>query len=106
MTRRASSSRQSIPLVRAAPPIYRWRIRRKIYVWYKDLRELETAGRNAETLEDRMEVRARLADLQAEAAGWVAGHPHAADTATAGLHPADQVGCWERLRSPRCCRCC
>ncbi len=56
-----------IPLVRAAPPIYRWRIRRKIYVWYKDLRELETAGRNAETLEDRMEVRARLADLQAEA---------------------------------------
>jgi TRAP transporter TAXI family solute receptor len=56
-----------IPLVRAAPPIYRWRIRRKIYVWYKDLRELETAGRNAETLEERMEVRARLADLQAEA---------------------------------------
>jgi len=56
-----------IPLVRAAPPIYRWRIRRKIYVWYKDLRDLENAGRNAETLEDRMEVRARLADLQAEA---------------------------------------
>lgn len=56
-----------IPLMRAAPPIYRWRIRRKIYVWYKDLRELETAGRNAETLEERMEVRARLADLQAEA---------------------------------------
>ena len=56
-----------IPLMRAAPPIYRWRIRRKIYVWYKDLRELETAGRNAQTLEERMEVRARLADLQAEA---------------------------------------
>lgn len=56
-----------IPLVRAAPPIYRWRIRRKIYVWYKDLRELETAGRNAQTLEERMDVRARLADLQAEA---------------------------------------
>jgi len=56
-----------IPLVRAAPPIYRWRIRRKIYVWYKDLRELETAGRNTQTLEERMDVRARLADLQAEA---------------------------------------
>jgi TRAP transporter TAXI family solute receptor len=55
-----------IPLVRAAPPIYRWRIRRKIYVWYKDLRELETAGRAAETVEERMEIRARLADLQAE----------------------------------------
>ena len=55
-----------IPLVRAAPPIYRWRIRRKIYVWYKDLRELENAGRTAQTVEERMEVRARLADLQAE----------------------------------------
>lgn len=55
-----------IPLMRAAPPLYRWRIRRKIYIWYKDLRDLETAGREAETSEDRMEVRARLADLQAE----------------------------------------
>jgi hypothetical protein len=55
-----------IPLIRAAPPLYRWRIRRKIYVWYKDLRELEAAGRAAETPEDRTEVRAKLADLQAE----------------------------------------
>ncbi len=55
-----------IPLVRAAPPLYRWRIRRKIYVWYKDLRDLESAGRAAETAEQRMDVRARLADLQAE----------------------------------------
>ncbi len=55
-----------IPLVRAAPPLYRWRIRRKIYVWYTDLRELEAAGRTADTAEERMEVRAKLADLQAE----------------------------------------
>ncbi len=55
-----------IPLVRAAPPLYRWRIRRKIYVWYKDLRDLEAAGRAAETVEERTEVRAKLADLQAE----------------------------------------
>jgi TRAP transporter TAXI family solute receptor len=55
-----------IPLIRAAPPLYRWRIRRKIYVWYNDLRELEAAGRTAETAEDRTEVRAKLADLQAE----------------------------------------
>ncbi|MEQ1609949.1 MAG: TAXI family TRAP transporter solute-binding subunit [Hyphomonadaceae bacterium] len=55
-----------IPLVRAAPPLYRWRIRRKIYVWYNNLRELEAAGRAAETPEDRTEVRAKLADLQAE----------------------------------------
>lgn len=53
-----------IPLVRAAPPLYRWRIRRKIYIWYRDLRELETAGRNAATPEERMAVRGKLADIQ------------------------------------------
>jgi TRAP transporter TAXI family solute receptor len=55
-----------IPLVRAAPPLYRWRIRRKIYVWYNVLRELEASGRAAKTADERMEVRAKLADLQAE----------------------------------------
>lgn len=55
-----------IPLIRAAPPLYRWRIRRKIYVWYNDLRELEAAGRAATSAADRTEVRAKLADLQAE----------------------------------------
>lgn len=42
-----------IPLVRAAPPLYRWRIRRKIYVWYNNLRELEAAGRAADNAEER-----------------------------------------------------
>lgn len=55
-----------IPLIRAAPPLYRWRIRRKIYVWYNNLRELEAAGRVATTAEERTEVRAKLADLQHE----------------------------------------
>ncbi len=55
-----------IPLVRAAPPLYRWRIRRKIYVWYKSLRELEQQGRAAATAEERQEVRTRLAAMQAE----------------------------------------
>ncbi len=55
-----------IPLIRAAPPLYRWRIRRKIYVWYNDLRALEAAGRAAQTPEERTEVRAKLADLQSE----------------------------------------
>ena len=56
-----------IPVVRAAPPIYRWSIRRKIYVWYRDLRGLEAEGRAAATDEERGAVRARLAELQAEA---------------------------------------
>lgn len=55
-----------IPLVRAAPPIYRWRTRRKIYIWYKDLRELETRGRAAKTSEERQRIRNELSALQAE----------------------------------------
>lgn len=55
-----------IPLVRAAPPLYRWRIRRKIYVWYQALRDLETQGRNATTAEERTKVRESLSDLQAQ----------------------------------------
>jgi uncharacterized protein len=54
------------PLVRAAPPLYRWRIRRKIYVWYQNLRDLEASGRAATTAEERTEVRAQLADIQAQ----------------------------------------
>ncbi|MGQ0552406.1 MAG: TAXI family TRAP transporter solute-binding subunit [Planctomycetota bacterium] len=30
-----------LPLMRIAPPIYRWRIRSKIYRWYKSIRQLE-----------------------------------------------------------------
>ena len=55
-----------IPLVRAAPPIYRWRVRRKIYVWYEDLRELESRGRAAKTDEDREVIRNQLGQLQEE----------------------------------------
>ena len=55
-----------IPVVRAAPPIYRWSIRRKIYVWYRDLRGLEAEGRAATTPEQRQAVRDGLAALQAE----------------------------------------
>ncbi len=30
-----------MPLVRAAPPLLRWRTRRKIYLWYSDLRDID-----------------------------------------------------------------
>ena len=55
------------PLVRASPPIYRWRIRRKIYLWYRHLRDLEAAGRAAGTMEERDEVIGRLHALQVDA---------------------------------------
>lgn len=55
-----------IPLVRVAPPLYRWRVRRKIYVWYDDLRLLEKRGRAAETAAERDLVRQHLQQLQEE----------------------------------------
>jgi TRAP transporter TAXI family solute receptor len=57
-----------IPLVRAAPPLYRWRIRSRIYVWYRDLRALELQGRSATTPEQRTDVRAKLAAMQVDTA--------------------------------------
>lgn len=54
------------PLVRVAPPIYRWRVRRKIYVWYEDLRALEARGRRATNDEDRGRITHELKKLQAE----------------------------------------
>ena len=56
-----------IPLVRVAPPIYRWQVRRRIYVWYSDLRELETRGRRARTVEERNAIMASLSKLQEDA---------------------------------------
>jgi hypothetical protein len=57
-----------IPLARVAPPIYRWRVRRKIYVWYSDLREIETKGHEAKSAEARNSVRRELEKLQQETA--------------------------------------
>ena len=54
-----------IPLVQMAPPVYRWRIRRKIYVWYNDLHELERRGFDGNDAE-RQSVLADLQKLQHE----------------------------------------
>ena len=56
-----------IPLVRVAPPLYRWRVRRKIYIWYKDLRDLERKAREAETTAEHQAVVNEISELQKEA---------------------------------------
>jgi len=55
-----------IPMVRAAPPLYRWRVRRKIYVWYSDLQDLEERGRAADKPDELARVHGELEDLQVE----------------------------------------
>ncbi len=39
------------PLFKIAPPLYRWRIRSRIYRWYKLLREMETDLRGVDDIE-------------------------------------------------------
>ena len=55
-----------IPLVQVAPPVYRWRIRRKIYVWYNDLHELERRGFDAADDAIRQQVLTDIQSLQHE----------------------------------------
>lgn len=55
-----------IPLVQMAPPVYRWRIRRKIYVWYNDLHDLERRGFEAKDDDTRRDVLADILALQHE----------------------------------------
>lgn len=49
-----------LPLGKVLPPLYRWRIRSRIYRWYKDLLEIEEAvhgdDRDAETLAARLDA--------------------------------------------------
>jgi TRAP-type uncharacterized transport system substrate-binding protein len=55
-----------IPLVQMAPPVYRWRIRRKIYVWYNDLHDLERRGFDAKDDAGRQKVLSEIQALQHE----------------------------------------
>lgn len=55
-----------IPLSRAAPPLYRWRIRRKIYIWYNDLHALERRGFEAADEATRQQVLSEIHALQLE----------------------------------------
>jgi TRAP transporter TAXI family solute receptor len=53
-----------MPLIRAAPPLARWRIRRKIYSWYAALRDIDQkllAGLSGRELDQEI---ARLADIE------------------------------------------
>ena len=49
-----------IPLLRFAPQIYNWRIRRRIMYWYGELKQLEAAARSATTAAERT---AKLGEL-------------------------------------------
>lgn len=56
------------PLFKAAPPVYRWRIRRRIIRWYGDLRSMEQRGMAATTLAQKSRIRLELRRMLEETA--------------------------------------
>lgn len=53
-----------VPVIRAVPQIYNWRIRRRIYRWYGELSYLETQLRNASAADDRSDALAQLDHIE------------------------------------------
>lgn len=55
----------AFPLFKIAPPVYRWRIRSRIYRWYKLLREIDQHADGA-TAEQRTRNLDTLSEMQRE----------------------------------------
>jgi hypothetical protein len=49
-----------LPLVRVVPPAYKWRIRRKIYRWYKDVKAVDVSLREEQSPERLTEYMTEL----------------------------------------------
>ncbi|MCG6874854.1 MAG: TAXI family TRAP transporter solute-binding subunit [Betaproteobacteria bacterium] len=56
----------AVPLFRIVPGLYAWRVRRKVYRWYGELKFLEEEVRNRQHGDDPSDELARLAEIEAE----------------------------------------
>jgi TRAP transporter TAXI family solute receptor len=57
-----------IPLFRIAPPLYNWRVRRKIYSWYAAVREIDSMVQKGVSAADAERAISRLKKLEREVA--------------------------------------
>ncbi len=57
-----------LPLLKAVPPVYRWRIRSKIYRWYRVLRDVDHKLKTADAQAELQVDIARLEELEHELA--------------------------------------
>jgi hypothetical protein len=53
-----------IPVMRIMPAFYDWRVKRKIFRWYRDLKAVETAIRRRDSTTDAAELLQRLDDIE------------------------------------------
>jgi len=56
----------AVPLFRVVPGLYAWRVRRKVYRWYGELKFLEEEVRNRQHGDDSSDELARLAEIESE----------------------------------------
>lgn len=56
----------AIPLLRFMPPVYRWRMRERIYRWYKELRAVETSARDGASPAQISDCMSELDRIEAE----------------------------------------
>ena len=75
-----------LPLGRIAPPLYTWRVRRKIYRWYKDLRRVEEQAISGVSVADRSGLLAELAALEREIGRLVVPLSHSESHYNLRLH--------------------
>jgi TRAP transporter TAXI family solute receptor len=57
------------PLMKSAPPVYKWQVQRRVHRWYRDLRRLEAEGRDAADAAIVARVRADLRRMMDEVGG-------------------------------------
>jgi hypothetical protein len=57
-----------LPLLRVAPPVYRWSIRSKIYRWYRVLRAIDQRMKDADAATDFSDDIRRLQSMEVELA--------------------------------------
>jgi TRAP transporter TAXI family solute receptor len=55
-----------VPVMRAAPALYGWRIRRRIYRWYGELKYLEIQAQAQEPGESRQDLKKQLDQIEAK----------------------------------------
>jgi hypothetical protein len=71
-----------LPLIRFAPPLYSWQVRRRIYRWYGALRDIEQHAVNATTAAERGALLARLERVEGDVGkihvplGYAESHYH------------------------------
>ena len=59
----------AIPLIRMLPPVYNWRIRARVYRWYKRIRRIDDRAGSVEDVEQLHLMRDELARIEDEVGG-------------------------------------